>query len=139
MITGRIKERFRERASEWFCAANMAVWGGTLTHPSETFTSPPFQAFRPLGEDITGVLVGGLGLAWLVGLIVNGARQRITSSIRMVCAFVGAMVYGLLAIAFAYSFLLNGILSTGIGTYGLISVLALYSLYWITIDKRDNG
>ena len=139
MITGRIVERFRERAPEWYCAANMAQFGATLLHPSETFVAPGFEAFRPFGEVLIGWVIGLLGVAWLVGLIINGARQRITSTIRMFCGFVGAMVYGMLALGFTHSFFANGILPTAIGNNFLISILALYSLYWIAIDKRRNG
>lgn len=135
----RLRERFHQRASEWFCAANMAVWGAILLHPSETFSSPAYEAFRRIGERGTGFLVGGLGLAWLLGLIINGARQRVTSSIRLTCALVGALVYSMLGVGFVCSYFVNGVLSTGTGTYFLISALAFYSLYWITIDKRING
>ncbi len=135
----RLIRRFRGRASEWFCAANMFAWGATLLHPSATFTSPAFQAFDRLGEDKTGALVGGCGLVWIVGLIVNGTVESVTTPIRAICAFAGAMVYGFLALGFVFSFQLNGILSTGISNYGLISLLALYSLYWIMRDKRSGG
>lgn len=140
MIFLKIRERFHERASEWFCAASMATWGATLLHPSDTFASPSYEAFaRTLGEDGTGLVVGTMGVAWLIGLIINGARQKATSTIRAVCAFFGALVYGLLGLGFVSSYLINGVLSTGIGTYFGLSILALYSLYWIAIDKRTNG
>lgn len=116
----------------------MFAWGATLLHPSETFTSPAFQAFTVIGEDRTGWLVGGLGALWVLGLIVNGSLENVTSPIRAICAFAGAMVYGFLALGFLFSFRLNGVLSTGISTYGLISILALYSLYWIMRDRKSG-
>lgn len=136
VILIRLARRFRGRASEWFCATNMAAWGATLLHPSETFTSPAFQGFSWLGEDRTGWLVGACGFAWVAGLIINGSLEAVTSPIRAVCAFLGAMVYGFLSLGFFGSFLLNGVLSTGVSTYSLMSVLALYSLYWIIRDHR---
>lgn len=139
LILVRLARRFRGRASEWFCAANMFAWGATLLHPSETFTSPAFQAFSRMGEDRTGAIVGACGLIWIVGLIVNGSLESVTSPIRAICAFAGAMVYGLLAVGFFYSFQANGVLSTGISNYGLISLLALYSLYWIMRDRRSGA
>lgn len=139
MIWGRIRERFRDRAAEWFCAGNMTWTGAALLHPSQTFTAPGWQSFRWLGEDLTGYLIGGLGLLWLVGLIINGALQSVTSTIRLGCAFVGSLAYGFLAVGFTFSFLINGVLPTAIGTNFLISALGLYSLFWITVDKRENG
>lgn len=139
MIVGRIRERFRDRLSEWFCAANMAWAGTALLHPSDTFTSPAYQAFRRFGEDATGWVIGSLGLLWLIGLIVNGSRQRGTSTIRLVCALVGALGYGTMGIGFGYGAWQSGIMNIAGGTYMLMSALALYSLYWIAVDKRTNG
>lgn len=139
MIFLRIRERARERLSEWFCACNMTQFGATLYHPSSTFNSPAYEAFAWFGEEMTGLVIGSLGVAWIIGLIVNGARQQVTSTIRMFCAFIGALVYGMLGIGFLWSYAINGVLSTGIGNYFLISVLVLYSLYWIAVDKRTNG
>ena len=139
MIIGRIKKRFQERASEWFCAAVTLSFGATLLHPSETFTSPAYRAFEWPGEFWTGVIVADGGFTWLSGLIVNGARQKVTSTIRMVCAFMGALVFGMLGIGFLGAYFINGVLSTGVGHYLLDSVLVLYTLYHIAADKRENG
>ncbi|ORE85308.1 hypothetical protein [Aurantimonas sp. 22II-16-19i] len=139
MIFLRIRHRFHQRASEWFCAANMLQFGLTLMHKSQTFDSPAYTAFRWLGEAWTGAAVGSCGFVWLCGLIVNGARQRVTSTIRAWCAFVGALVYGLLALGFLWSFKMTNLLSTGIGNYALVSVLALYALFHVMRDKREQG
>lgn len=139
MIIGRIKKRFQERASEWFCAAVTLSFGATLLHPSDTFTSPSYRAFEWPGEFWTGVIVSTVGFAWLIGLIINGAKQRITSTIRLVCAFIGALVFGMLGVGFASAYFLTGVLSTGIGHYFLDSLLVLYALYHIAADKRENG
>jgi hypothetical protein len=140
MIFLRIKRRFRGRASEWFCAANMTQWGVTLLHPSPTFKAPAYEKFAQLtDETTTGLVIGGLGLAWLIALIINGARQRMTSSLRMLCAFLGAVIYIILALVFFSSYLINGLLPTLVGTNILIALLALYALYWIAVDKRTNG
>lgn len=134
----RIGHRFRGRASEWFCAANMAAWGATLLHESQTFTSPAFAAFQWIGEDRTGMAVGGIGCLWLVGLIVNGSMERTTSLIRSICAALGSLTYGFLAIGFYISYLLTGVLSTGISNYALISALGAYALFWIRRDRKSG-
>jgi hypothetical protein len=135
----RLKERFRERASEWFCAANLTQFGLSLLHPSETFNSPTFAAFHDIGENNMGLLMFVVGFAWFLGLIINGARQRATSTIRLICGVIGTITYGLLALGVLGGFVLTGIWSTGFGNYLLVSLLGLYSLYWIAVDKKVNG
>jgi hypothetical protein len=139
MIAGRIVERFRERVSEWFCAAYLFVWGATLLHPSETFSAPGYAFFRQFGENDVGWTLSAIGLLWLLGLIVNGSRQRATSTIRLFCGAIGSVTFGLFGIGFVGSYFMTGILSAGLGLNFLLSFLALYSLYWIAVDKRTNG
>lgn len=139
MIIGRIRERFRDRLSEWFCAANMTWVGTALLHPSDTFGAPAYRSFRWIGEGGAGWAIGILGLFWLIGLIINGSRQKATSTIRMVCATVGAIAYGLLGIGFGISALQSTVMNIACGSYMLMSALALYALYWIAVDKRTNG
>lgn len=141
MFFVRIKERFRQRASEWFCAANLAWWGLSMLHPSDTFGSTKaYTAFaRTIKEENMAAALTLLGTAWLVGLIINGARQRITSTIRIICSFAGGVIYMVMALGFLSSYLITGVLGAGPGTYALTSALAFYSLYWVVIDKRQNG
>jgi hypothetical protein len=137
----RIRERFRQRASEWFCAAMLATWGLALLHPSNNFESTPaYEAFsRTIKEENMAAALTLLGVAWLVGLIINGARQRVTSTIRACCAFLGGVIYMVMSLGFLSSYFITGVLTAGPSTYALTSALAFYSLYWITIDKRQNG
>ena len=139
LFVARIQERFRERAIEWFCAAAMAAWGLGLLHPSLSFTSYAYVAFRGIGETNSGFIGSVIGIGWLIGLIINGAKQRVTSTIRMVCAALGAIAFGILAVGIFYGFLRSGIYSTGVASYAIYSFMSLYSLYWTAVDKRDNG
>ena len=76
MILVHVKRKARKRASEWFCAINLALFGLTLLAPGALFSAPAYAAFQAvLGETGTGVLAFGLGLVWVGGLVVNGARQ----------------------------------------------------------------
>lgn len=137
MILIKIRKRFRERASEWYCAANLFAFGSTLLHPSTTFTSPAYAAFESVATEAqTGAFCAVVGLLWLVGLIVNGQMQLTTSAVRAVCAAIGGVVYGLLCIGFAGSYYFTGVLSTGIGNYFLVSVLAFYCLFWTMKTAR---
>lgn len=138
-IVLRLRERFRQRVREWFCAANLTQFGLPLLHPSPTFDSYAFAAFRPLGEDATGIFFLSVGLAWMLGLIANGSRQNTTSTIRLVCGLIGTVTYGLLGLGLLGSYGITGIWSTGFGNYMLVSLLGLYSLYWIAVEKKVNG
>ena len=104
MIILRIKERARHRISEWFAAANMLGFGMSLLAPGDTFSSASYQAFRqmlpyePFGltpEQQWGFLIATTGFLWLIGLIINGSRQRATMHIRASCGLVGGVVYAL--------------------------------------------
>ncbi|TPM41528.1 hypothetical protein [Mesorhizobium sp. B2-3-4] len=139
MITGRIVERFRERVSEWFCAGYLFIWGASLLHPSAAFSAPGYAFFRKFGENDVGWTLAGIGLLWLLGLIVNGSRQKATSTIRLCCGVVGSVTFGLFGMGFVGSYYITGILSAGLGLNFLLSLLALYCLYWIAVDKRTNG
>ncbi len=137
----RLRQRFRHRASEWFCAANTLWWGLSLVHPDDTFASSiAYTAFRnTLNESALGAALTVLGAAWIAGLIVNGKMQRVTSTTRAICALVGAVSFGMLAFGFIASIVVSGTMNTASGNYTLVSILAFYSLYWIAIDKRNNG
>lgn len=142
MIFVRIRERFRQRASEWFCAANLLTWGLVMLHPSNVFGSSTsyegFKEARITEEQLaTGIFI--LGLLWFTGLVINGSMQKVTSTIRAACALVGGVVYMVMSLAFLSSFFITGVLTAGFTTHGLISALAFYSLYWIAVDKRANG
>src|SRR4051812_16402452 len=75
MITGRIVERFRERVSDWFCAAYLFIWGATLLHPNDAFSAPVYAFFRQFGETKIGWLLASIGLLWLRGLIITGSPE----------------------------------------------------------------
>ncbi|MEF2554046.1 hypothetical protein VQ042_22350 [Aurantimonas sp. A2-1-M11] len=55
------------------------------------------------------------------------------------CAFMGVIVYAMLTTGFGISFILTGLLSTGLWAYFMLSMLALYSLTRILHDKGACG
>ncbi|MCE7028488.1 hypothetical protein [Jiella avicenniae] len=160
MIFLRIKKRARQRISEWFAAFNITGFGLSLLAPGDTFASPSFQAFneafpeRFFGmspEEQWGIIITLTGTLWIVGLIINGARQRATMHIRATCSLIGAAVYGTLALGFflPYAVFLSNLgildalrtifgfinppnavyLSTGVWNYFSISILCLYTIH----------
>ncbi|WAJ27129.1 hypothetical protein [Antarcticirhabdus aurantiaca] len=134
-----VRRRFHERSAEWYSATVLFGFGAVLMHPSPTFTSPSWDGFAQLGEEGTGLMIGGIGFVWLIALFINGARQMVTSTLRMICAFLGALASGILCIGFLGAYFLSGILTTGAWTYFMLSVYSLYALFHATKDKRRNG
>jgi len=140
MIFISISRKNHSRVPEWFSAWLLFGWGLALLHPSRTFESPGYRAFeRAIGEVGTGSAVAILGASWLLGLWYNGRKETVTSTVRAACAFMGVIVYAMLTTGFAISFFLTGLLSTGIWTYFMLSMLALYSLTRILHDKGACG
>ncbi|MBP0617935.1 hypothetical protein [Jiella mangrovi] len=141
MIFVHFRKKARARVSEWFCAVNLALFGLTLLAPGATFEAPAYAAFEAvLGEVLTGALALGLGAVWMGGLIVNGCRQNLTSSVRATCCFAGVIVYGLISVAYAIGAARIGVLMPAVAGNAAIAVLALFCLYWIGEEKgcRDH-
>ena len=141
MILVHVRRKARKRASEWFCAGNLALFGTTLLAPGATFSAPAYAAFAAvLGEEWTGAMALFLGLLWMGALVVNGVLQNLTSTLRASCCFAGAIVYGLITAAYAIGAVRNGILVPAAGSSAASTVLAFFCLYWIGEEKgcRDD-
>ncbi|TFF18703.1 hypothetical protein E3C22_20975 [Jiella endophytica] len=141
MILVHVRKKARKRASEWFCALNLALFGLTLLLPGATFSAPGYAAFDAvLGEVPTGALALALGLTWAAGLVVNGVLQNLTSTVRATCCFAGSIVYALITAAYTIGAARSGLPSPGAAGNGAITILALFCLYWIGEEKgcRDD-
>ena len=142
MILVHIRKKARQRAAEWFCALNLVLFGLTLLSPGSTFDLKPHAAFQAVfGEAATGGLTLFVGLVWSAGLVVNGVRQQLTSSVRATCCFAGVIAYALITIAYAFGSVQVDILVPNVGGNAAITVLALFCLYWIGEEKgcRTDG
>ncbi|NDW06964.1 hypothetical protein [Jiella pacifica] len=142
MILIHIRKKARQRAAEWFCALNLVLFGLTLLAPGATFDLKAYAAFRAVfGEAATGGLTLLVGLVWSVGLVVNGVRQQLTSTVRATCCFAGVIVYALITLAYVFGSVRAGILVPNAGGNAAIMVLALFCLYWIGEEKggRTDG
>ena len=76
-----------------------------------------------------------------MGLVVNGVRQQLTSTVRATCCFAGVIVYALITLAYVFGSVRAGILVPNAGGNAAIMVLALFCLYWIGEEKggRTDG
>ena len=74
----RIQHRFGPRLPEWMLATIAAGWGAIMLLPADTFSLPSYAGFRQLfGSELAlGLTMLFVGLACIVGLIINGARKH---------------------------------------------------------------
>ena len=157
----RIRKRFHDRHSEWAMAAIAFGYGLTLLAPGPTFSSPSYQAFNDIArEEFWGNVIAGTGLVWLLGLFINGMRQRTTRRIRAVCSVIGFVVFGMLAAGFVlpYAVFIWSLswpdffrfvvlmqdrpdatyLSTGAWVYFVLSCLSVYNFRMILREPAEN-
>ena len=131
----RIKHRFGPRLSEWFAAVVVTLWGIILLLPADTFAGPSWVVFRAFASENTwGVILISLGLARLAGLIINGARKRVTPWIRVISAGAGFLIWSGISLGFG----LSGVISTGLAVYPAIAVLELFNIHRAAHDAGET-
>jgi hypothetical protein len=130
----RILERFGPRMMEWFMAGHMILFGYVLLLPAETFNQPAFWSFRDLvpSEDFLGWFMALVGCVRVIGLVINGARERVTPQIRQISAGIGCIIWS----GICYGFASSDVVSTWLAIYPLF---ALGELVNIHRAARDQG
>ena len=140
----RVRHRFGPRMPEWFMAAHMFMFGVVLLLPAQTFNQPAFAAFRfvpSVGglspEEVMGWAMLLIGFVRVVGLIINGARKRVTPQIRQVSAGIGCMIWS----GIAYGFFSSDVVSTWVAIYPLFAVSETVNIYRAAHDEGEvrNG
>ena len=140
----RVRHRFGPRMPEWFMAAHMFMFGVVLLLPAQTFNQPPFSAFRfvpSIGvrspEEVMGWAMLLIGFIRVVGLIINGARKRVTPQIRQISAGLGCMIWS----GIAYGFFSSDVVSTWVAIYPLFAVSETVNIYRAAHDEGEvrNG
>lgn len=133
----RIQLKFRQRRTEWVAGFQCLLFGAILLMPMETFASPSFRVFSELLPEIWwGAALVMIGAVRLGGLIVNGARRRITPWLRLVSALLGFGVFTAISLCFASS----GTISTWIAAWPVLMVVELMNIHDTARDARQaNG
>ena len=125
-------------------AAHMFMFGVVLLLPAQTFNQPPFSAFRfvpSIGdrspEEGMGWAMLLIGFIRVVGLIINGARKRVTPQIRQISAGLGCMIWS----GIAYGFFSSDVVSTWVAIYPLFAVSETVNIYRAAHDEGEvrNG
>ncbi|RSC38575.1 hypothetical protein EGT36_16340 [Agrobacterium sp. FDAARGOS_525] len=130
----RIQHRFGPRMTEWFMALHMIGFGWVLLLPTQTFNLPQFHTFRELfpSEPFLGWLMAIVGCLRIIGLVINGAKEKVTPQIRQFSAGVGCIIWT----GITYGFASSDVVSTWIAIYPLF---AFGELVNINRAARDQG
>jgi hypothetical protein len=135
----RVKHRFGPRMMEWFMAGHMILFGYVLLLPSDTFNQPSFMAFRTWGlsESVIGWVMFFIGCLRIVGLIINGARKKVTPQIRQFSAAAGCIIWS----GITYGFFSSDVVSTWLAIYPLFSIGELVNIHRAAHDEGEirNG
>ncbi len=142
----RIRHRFGPLMTEWFMAGHMLMFGYVLLLPTETFNQPTFAAFRVVPtadwlsispEGAIGGIMLMVGALRVIGLIVNGAREKVTPQIRQASAMIGCILWS----GIAYGFFSSDIVSTWFAIYPLFAVCELVNIHRAAHDEGEirNG
>ena len=133
----RLQHQFRLRRTEWVAAVQMLLWGMVLLLPNEVFASPSFALFSSFADETTwGVVAFVLGVLRLTGLIVNGARRKVTPWVRLLTALAGCGFFTAVTLCFAAS----GNMSTWLAAWPVAAVVEVFNIYDTARDARaSNG
>lgn len=134
----RIQHRFGPRMMEWFMAGHLILFGSILLLPTETFNQPAWVSFRHLiSEDFLGWMMFWIGILRIIGLIVNGARKKVTPQIRQISAGVGCVIWA----GISYGFASSDVVSTWLAIYPLFALGELVNIHRAAHDEGEirNG
>lgn len=132
----RIQHRFGPRLSEWMVAVMAAIWGYVLLLPADTFSGATWGFFVEHGvsENAVGSVMIFFGMLRLIGLIINGALEKVTPIIRVVSAGVGFFLW----IGISYSFAQSGVVSTWIAIYPVIAIVEAINIVRASHDTGES-
>lgn len=101
----RLRAEFTPRLSEWMLGITMLLWGTAAIFEYGLFAQPEYIGFRLIFGDslLLGLVMTALGIARLVGLLINGVRERVTPWVRVSSAGVGFLIWIGMICAYAMS------------------------------------
>jgi hypothetical protein len=125
----------RLRRTEWVAGAVCFICGFVLLLPGGIFANSDAYSFirATVSEEWVGAIMLLAGGLRLVGLVINGARRRVTPWMRLAGALIGAGIFTALALGFAAS----GVLGLWLGTWPVYAVVEYFNIYDTTRDARQ--
>lgn len=121
--------------TEWFMGFHTTMFGVVLVGSPNLFDQPAWAGFRHAGisEAWLGWFMLLLGLARILGLVVNGARKNVTPLIRQVSAGVGCLIW----FGITYGFSTSGVVSTWLAIYPLFGIGELVNIHRAAHDQGE--
>lgn len=120
-------------------AGHMLMFGWVLLLPAETFNQPAFWSFRSLvpSEDFLGWTMLIIGCLRFIGLVVNGAREKVTPQIRQFSAAIGCVIWT----GISYGFASSDVVSTWLAIYPFFALGELVNIHRAARDQGEirNG
>lgn len=137
-FTVQIAHKFHQRRTEWVAGFQCLLWGMVLLFPGSVYASS--QSFSVLAqlipEEVFGWLMVVVGGGRIIGLIINGARGKITPWVRLVSAFLGCGMFTAISLGFASS----GVVSVWIAAWPVLAIVELMNMHDAARDARiANG
>lgn len=126
-----------DRRSEWASALIMLGWAAVLAAPGDSLAGPGYEAFHRFGltETFWTWAFATVGTMRIIALIINGALQLITPTVRMIGAVLGAVAWIEIAwLVTEGTFLRTSIVSPGMATYTILALLELSNIYCAARD-----
>ncbi|WP_373354063.1 hypothetical protein [Pseudoroseicyclus sp. CXY001] len=127
------------RATEWLTSLVLLGFALALMLPGETMAEPSFSTFDGIGFDdaMVSTPLALIAAMRLVALYINGSWRR-TPTLRMAGAVVGAGIFGFLAMAFGWPYVIGAAVapSTGAGTYTVLALFEILAAYRSGADAR---
>ena len=128
------------RALEWASSVGLLSLAVTMALPGETTLTQGFEALRRAGLDdaLAGVVLGIVSTARIAALYINGSWRR-SPMLRMIGAILGASIYSMLAVGFAFPFLAeNSPLGSEAGIFLTLALFDALSIYRSGGDVRHS-
>ena len=136
MFALSIQHRYSSRKNEWKAAAQSIVWGAVLIAPGDAFATSP--AFAIMGRYVTEGVMGWtmllIGIARIIGLVINGSRKDVTPWIRVLSAIVGCGAFTFISLAFAAT----GYFNVWLAAWPFASFTELENIHGALRDARAH-
>jgi hypothetical protein len=126
--------KFRLRRTEWIAAAQCFIWGFVLLLPLDTFAGPTFSILASwASENVFGIIMLIAGALRLTGLIINGARQRVTPWMRLGGALIGCFIFSAISLGYAAT----GSVGVWLAAWPVVAVVEFFNIWDTTRDARQ--
>ena len=125
-------EGFVEAIWEWYGTHKRQLpWRDMQIHDDTERAYRVLASWAP--EWVFAVIMLIAGTLRLAGLVINGARRRVTPWMRLAGALIGCGLFTAISLGFAAS----GVVGTWIAAWPVVAVVEFFNIYDTTRDARQ--